>query len=121
MSSVNLLSMKTTLALFAALIGAATFGTAASETVDPKRLSDIVRTLASEEFEGRSPGTAGETKTVNYLVETFRGLGLEPGGERGGWTQEVPLLRTQLETPRTLQMTVKGKPRALVQAKDVYL
>jgi Zn-dependent M28 family amino/carboxypeptidase len=113
--------MKTTFALCAALIGAATFSTASPQTVDPKRLSDIVRTLASDEFEGRSPGTAGETKTVNYLVETFRGLGLEPGGERGGWTQEVPLLRTQLETPRALQMTVKGKPRPLAQAKDVYL
>ncbi len=60
--------------------------------------------LASDEFEGRAPGTAGETKTINYLVETFRGLGLEPGGANGSWTQEVPLLRTQIETPRTLQI-----------------
>ena len=113
--------MKTTIALFATLLAAAAFSTASSESVDPRRLSDIVRTLASDEFEGRSPGTAGETKTVNYLVETFRSLGLEPGGERGGWTQEVPLLRTQLETPRALQMTVKGKAQPLVQAKDIYL
>jgi Zn-dependent M28 family amino/carboxypeptidase len=119
-AGVNLLCMKLTL-LAAALIGTVAFSTASSEAVDPKRLSDIVRVLASDEFEGRSPGTPGETKTVNYLVETFRGLGLEPGGERGGWTQEVPLLRTQLETPRTLQMIVKGQPRPLVQAKDVYL
>ena len=112
---------KMTVALSAILIGTAVCSAAWSESVDPKRLSEIVRVLASDEFEGRAPGTAGETKTVNYLVETFRSLGLEPGGERGGWTQEVPLLRTQLETPRTLQVTVKGKPRALVQAKDIYL
>lgn len=112
--------MKLTL-LAAALIGTVAFSGASSESVDPKRLSDIVRVLASDEFEGRSPGTPGETKTVNYLVETFRALGLEPGGEHGGWTQGVPLLRTQLETPRTLQMMVKGQPRPLVQAKDVYL
>jgi len=112
---------KMTVALSAILIGAAVCSAARSESVDPKRLSEIVRILASDEFEGRAPGTPGETKTVNYLVETFRSLGLEPGGERGGWKQEVPLLRTQLETPRTLQVTVKGKPRALVQAKDIYL
>lgn len=113
--------MKMTLALSAVLIGTAAFSTASSESVDPKRMSEIVRVLASTEFQGRSPGTEGETKTVNYLVETFRSLGLEPGGERGGWTQEVPLLRTQLETPRTLQVTIKGKPRPLVQTKDIYL
>lgn len=113
--------MKSTLTLAAAVLGTVVLNTAWSETVDPKRLSDVVRALASDEFEGRSPGTPGETKTVDYLVETFRGLGLEPGGERGGWTQDVPLLRTQLETPRTLQMTVKGKSRPLVQTKDVYL
>jgi hypothetical protein len=87
--------MKMTLALPALLVGTTLCSAAAPEAVDPKRLSDIVRTLASDEFEGRSPGTTGETKTVNFLVETFRGLGLEPGGERGGWTQEVPLMRTQ--------------------------
>src|SRR3990170_2844977 len=106
--------MNMTNALAAALIGTALCSTAQCEAVDPKRLSEHVRVLASDEFEGRSPGTPGETKTVNYLVETFRGLGLEPGGERGGWTQEVPLLRTQLETPRTLQMMVNGQPRPLV-------
>src|SRR5688500_13477596 len=108
---VNLHAMKMTLALSVVLIATALSNTASSEAVEPKRLSEIVRVLASDEFEGRSPGTPGETKTVNYLVETFRTLGLEPGGERGGWTQEVPLLRTQLEQPRTLQLTIKGQPR----------
>jgi Zn-dependent M28 family amino/carboxypeptidase len=108
--------------MVALLIGATIFGHVSSAAeVDPKRMSDIVRVLASDEFEGRSPGTNGEDKTIDYLIETFRGLGLEPGGERGGWTQDVPLLRTQLETPRTLQVAVKGKSRPLVQSKDVYV
>ncbi|MET0533364.1 MAG: M28 family metallopeptidase [Steroidobacter sp.] len=112
--------MKKTLVLCVALIGATLSGPSWSESVDPKRLSEIVRVLASDEFEGRAPGTEGETKTIHYLVETFRGLGLEPGGEHGGWTQDVPLLRTQTGTPRTLQMTVKGKPQPFVQTKNIY-
>lgn len=113
--------MKTPLVLCAALIGTTLCSVASSEGIEPKRLSEIVRVLASDEFEGRSPGTEGETKTINYLVETFRSLGLEPGGERGAWTQDVPLLRTQVEKPRTLQMTVKGKLRPLLPAKDIYV
>jgi Zn-dependent M28 family amino/carboxypeptidase len=48
-------------------------------------------TLASDEFEGRKPGTAGERKTVEYLVSEFKKLGLQPGN-RGAWTQEVPIV-----------------------------
>jgi len=33
----------------------------------------------------RAPGTQGETRTIDYLVETFRSLGLEPGGAKGSW------------------------------------
>ncbi|WP_129646825.1 M28 family metallopeptidase [Peristeroidobacter agariperforans] len=112
--------MKTHLACLAALIAIASSSVASAASVDPKRLSEIVRVLASDEFEGRAPGTAGETKTIKYLVDTFRGLGLEPGGVNGSWTQGVPLLRTQVETPRTLQMTIDGKVRPLVQSKDIY-
>ena len=34
-----------------------------TSVIDPQRLSDITRTLSSDEFEGRAPGTVGETKT----------------------------------------------------------
>ena len=112
--------MKTLLACLAALIAIASSSAASADSVDPKRLSEIVRVLASDELEGRAPGTAGENKTIQYLVETFRGLGLEAGGANGSWTQEVPLLRTQIETPRSLQMTINGKVRPLVQSKDIY-
>ncbi len=112
--------MKTHLAGFAVLIGCVPFSAVSAEAVDAKRMSDVVRVLASDEFEGRAPGTAGETKTVNYLVEAFRSYGLEPGGAKGSWTQEVPLLRTQIETPRTLQVTIDGKAQPLTQAKNIY-
>jgi Zn-dependent M28 family amino/carboxypeptidase len=112
--------MKMNFACLAALIGTVLCNAASADSVEPKRLSEAVRVLASEEFEGRAPGTAGETKTVNYLVEAFRSLGLAPGGANGSWTQEVPLLRTQIEAPRTLQMAINGKARPMVQAKEIY-
>ena len=51
-------------------------------------MSNMIRTLASDEFEGRAPGTAGEAKTIAYIAEQFRLAGLEPAGENGGWTQK---------------------------------
>ncbi len=48
--------------------------------------------LASDEFEGRGPGTPGEEKTVNYLVAEFKKLGLAPGNPDGTYIQRTPLV-----------------------------
>ncbi len=89
--------------------------TAGSAPIDPARLSDIVRVLASDEFEGRAPGTRGEDKTVAYLSREFAALGLQPGGENGGWTQRVPLVRTQLQAG-----TVRIGDRVMTLGDQVY-
>ena len=54
-------------------------------------MKDLTRILASDEFEGRMPGTIGEEKTVALLKERFAAAGLEPGNN-GSWVQEVPLV-----------------------------
>ena len=54
-------------------------------------IKEATRVLSSDEFEGRLPGTAGEAKTVAYLVEQFEQAGLQPGNN-GSWFQEVPLV-----------------------------
>jgi len=87
--------------------------------VDTDRLSDIVRVLASDEFEGRAPGGPGEPKTIAYLVEQFADLGLEPGGDDGGWTQSVPLIHTRLVPPVGLALSVGEGRQELVQVTDV--
>lgn len=54
-----------------------------------------VKRLASDEFEGRCPGTRGETLTVNYLVDQFKRSGLKPGNPDGTYVQNVPLVGYQ--------------------------
>ena len=51
-----------------------------------------VERLASDEFEGRAPGSAGEVRTIEYLTEQFSALGLAPGNPDGTWVQNVPLV-----------------------------
>jgi Zn-dependent M28 family amino/carboxypeptidase len=89
--------------------------------IDPEALSQHVRVLASDEFEGRAPASTGEQRTVDYLVEQFRKSGLQPGGENGGWVQNVPLVRAQVEGPVTASLMLAGKPLTLVNGEDVTL
>ncbi|HEX8484465.1 M28 family peptidase [Sphingomonas sp.] len=98
------------------LLALALLATPAAAQTDPQRLSDDVRTLASDAFGGRAPGTPGETKTVDWLVARFKALGLQPGGRDDSWTQAVPLVRTKLGAGT---MTAGGAP--LVQGRDVYV
>ena len=61
--------------------------------------------LASDAYEGRAPGTAGEQKTVDYLMQEFSALGLEPGN-KGSWYQEVPI--TSVASSSDTSMSLKG-------------
>ncbi|QAY78454.1 M20/M25/M40 family metallo-hydrolase [Sphingosinicella sp. BN140058] len=89
--------------------------------IDTERLSQITRTLASDAFEGRAPGTVGEAKTIAYLSEQFRQLGLEPAGDDGTFVQRVPLIRTQLERPGRAEIARGGDRIALRVPDDIYL
>src|SRR5258708_7419692 len=54
-------------------------------------LADI-KTLSSDKFEGRGPGSNGEKQTVAFLTERFKTLGLKPGNPDGTYVQKVPMV-----------------------------
>ncbi len=66
---------------------------------------DITRTLSSDEFDGRMPGTAGEEKTVALLIEKFEAAGLQPGNG-DSWVQKVPLV--EITGKDFSPLTIKG-------------
>ena len=107
--------------LLTAILSILAIGAAPPPTIDMKRMSEITRVLASDEFQGRAPGTPGEQKTIPYLIEQFKAAGLEPAGENGGWTQTVPMIHTQLQTPGALQVSQGGQTTSLRFPDDVYL
>jgi Zn-dependent M28 family amino/carboxypeptidase len=96
-------------------------GAAPAPKVDTQRMSEVTRVLASDEFQGRAPGTPGEAKTIPYLIDQFKAAGLEPAGENGGWTQTVPMIHTQLKTPGTVSVSQGGQTTPLRFPDDVYL
>ena len=75
-------------------------------------------TLASDAFEGRAPGSEGETRTVAYLTEQFSALGLGPGNPDGTWVQDVPLVGITPLPGDNLVVTAGGESRTLEPAAD---
>ena len=82
------------------LLAAAAFVFAAESPTVPKAAADSItaadllnhiKILASDEFEGRGPGSKGEDLSVKYISDQFKALGLKPGNPNGAYTQEVPL------------------------------
>ncbi len=63
----------------------------ALEAITPEGLLANIQILASDEFEGRAPGTKGEELSVKYITDQFKQIGLKPGNPDGTYTQEVPL------------------------------
>ena len=63
----------------------------ALQAITPDGLLAHIKILASDEFEGRAPGTKGEELSVNYITDQFKKIGLKPGNPDGTYTQEVPL------------------------------
>ncbi|MFZ2981061.1 MAG: peptidase M20, partial [Sphingobium sp.] len=108
-------------AIAALILATPALAQTAPSPIDPKQIESSVRTLASDLLEGRAPGSAGEDRTIGYLIARFQALGLEPGGPDGQWTQPVPLLHTKLGAAKALGVSVKGKATPWNVGKDVYL
>lgn len=68
-------------------------------------LRAVTRTLASDAFEGRAPTTAAEQKSVDYMIAQMKKAGLKPGN-KGQWTQAVPLV--ELTQSNISPLTITG-------------
>jgi Zn-dependent M28 family amino/carboxypeptidase len=95
----------------------------APATFDPTRLAKHVQTLSADSFEGRAPATAGERKTVAYLISQFRAAGLAPGGSivrgRRTWTQAVPLRRSELAGIPRFNLRIGNSTANLAQGEEI--
>lgn len=75
-----------------------------------------IQILASDQYEGRAPGTRGETLTVAYLTEQFKRAGLKPGNPDGTFLQKVPLVG--FTSRPSLSLSIGGQQTALRFPED---
>ena len=84
--------------------------------IEAPQILEHIKTLASDQFEGRKPGTPGEERTVEYLTAEFQKLGLKPGNTDGTYIQKVPLVGITGTEAKPLVVT--GKARATFKWRD---
>ena len=124
--------MMKRLLLATALIAAPVLAHAAeTPKIDPARLSAHIKVLSSDDFEGRGPATAGETKSVDYIVGQMKAIGLEPAGDllqkdgrKDGpraWTQDVPLAKFDIKGPVAVSVNLAGETRTWKQGEEIAI
>ena len=94
--------------------------TPATRDLSFANLEKHIEILASDEFEGRQPGSVGEEKTVAYIKEQFVKLGLKPGNG-DSYFQTVPL--GVLTADASVLMSIKrdGYSRDLKYSSEMML
>jgi len=120
--------MKTTIISFALFLSTFSFVCCAGSSkrtvtisfpeIDGNAVLEHTKILSSDEFEGRGPGTNGEEKTVNYIVEEFEKVGLKPGNTDGTFIQAVPLVGITADPAMTLTFKKGGQQRILMFKSD---
>jgi Zn-dependent M28 family amino/carboxypeptidase len=88
----------------------------ALDSINADSLLGEIKTLSSDDFEGRKPGSPGEVKTIAYMQREFRRMGLKPGNPDGTYLQNVPL--AGITSKPQAEIAVKGRKLPLVDKKD---
>ena len=86
--------------------------------IDGNKVLEHTKTLASDDFEGRAPGTHGEDLTVAYISDQFRKAGLKPGNPDGTYVQKVPMVGLVTDQKAVLSFRKGAKERKLTWRDD---
>lgn len=98
-----------------------TLALAAASPISADRIKADVKILSSDDFQGRGPGEPGEDKAIAYIARQLAAAGLRPGGDRGGWYQDVPLVRLDRAPGATMALALGGWRVPLVPGRDATL
>lgn len=88
-----------------------------SRTITIESLMEPIEILSSDEFKGRGTGTAGEEKTVNYLVGKLKEYGIKGGTADSGYIQDVPLIGQKTDQDAQIEIERNGRT---IHAFDYY-
>jgi Zn-dependent M28 family amino/carboxypeptidase len=96
---------------------------ATTSGISAQRLSDVDKFISTDAFEGRGPATRAETKTINYIADQMRQIGLKPGGDtvngQRSWFQNVPLLKADWAADPIVTIQGPGGAMRLTQGNEI--
>ncbi len=89
----------------------------ALDSITADDMKRYISVIASDDFQGRAPSTIGEVKTINYLAEQFKELGLKPANN-GSYFQEVSLVKLTADGSMKLDISGAKSPVSLKFSDD---
>lgn len=90
----------------------------ASETISAEEILSTVAEIASDAYEGRGPGSAGDAKARAYLAKELAAMGYKPAAADGGWEQPFALIGINASQPASWTFTREGESFALQQSEE---
>ncbi|RPH33855.1 MAG: M28 family peptidase [Bacteroidales bacterium] len=105
---INLFSL---FAILAMVVSCGNVKQSNNSIINTDDLKQRISVLASDDFQGRFPGTIGEEKTIKYLEEQFKLVGAQPGNGQS-YFQEVPLI--QITSDQIMKLKIKGAKEELL-------
>ena len=98
--------MKTRIVIqSAALAATACFALAVAgqqkTSMEAQKIREYVKYLASDALEGRGTGQKGGDAAADYIAKQFESFGLKPGGEKGTYFQDVPMVGVKTHAAST--------------------
>ncbi|ESQ84550.1 hypothetical protein AEAC466_09365 [Asticcacaulis sp. AC466] len=108
-----------TAALVIALPATAKTPAANAPVISAARISQDIKVISADDFEGRGITTRAEQKTIDYLSKSFAAAGFQPGGDNGGWTQDVHLRQFVVSDPKLAFNLADGKTMDLHQGVEI--
>ncbi len=87
--------------------------------ISAARISQDVKVISGDDYEGRGITTPAEAKTIAYIEKQFAAAGFQPGGDNGGWTQDVHLRNFVVSDPKLAFVSADGQTKDLVTGQDI--
>ena len=89
----------------------------AESVISTERMINYIKELGSDEYQGRKPFSEGEVKTINYIAQQYKEIGLDPINKKS-YFQDVPLVEISLTAPQFLSLKSPDKIRKLTYGED---
>jgi Zn-dependent M28 family amino/carboxypeptidase len=93
---------------------------AAADAMTGAQIGEWTRMLASDEFEGRAPGSPGDEKARKFIAAELEKMGYAPGAADGSWEQPVELVGITSKMPATWTFA-KGASKLEAKSGDEYI
>ena len=86
--------------------------------ISADRMLTNIKTLSSDEYEGRAPASKGEELSTHFIETQFKEIGLKPGNPDGTYIQNVPMVGIAADPSAQLVFRKGDKHAALKFADD---